>query len=405
MREQLITLACAVGAGLLFLALLLPGPSTPPASRPTSEAEGGAGYRAARQWLTQVHVPVLSLRDPLTTLPSPLSPTGNLLILTLPAAEPYSPAEVRALRDWTAAGNTLLVLAALADAPEWAWGASASAAADVSLLTGLTLEPLPQTPLSHWERSTLVPTRPDVMFEGVSQAIAHSAHPARGWRLLLPHEGFVLTLARARESTQEALWVGVQGRGRIYLSAFSSLFSDRGLTTAGNARLLANLVASTVGEGGSVLFDDLHQGLTDLYDPARFYRDPRLYQSLAVLGLVWLIWVVGGTARLRASPVPSPPGELALVQAGGRMLARVLPPQEAARGLLERFFQRVRAHTPPTGEPSDTPPWQALERHPRLAHQDLQQLRAWHEATMSGHRIPLARLHNLLQHLERQMRA
>ena len=57
--------------------------------------------------------------------------------------------------------------------------------------------------------------------------------------------------------------------------------------------------ASRVARDGVVLFDDLRQGLSASYDPARFYRDSRLYTTIFILLGLWLVWVLGGT-RLRA---------------------------------------------------------------------------------------------------------
>jgi hypothetical protein len=335
-----------------------------------------------------------------------LPAAGNLLIVTVPAAEPFSGEELRALGRWIAAGNTLLVLAALADSPEWASASGAGATADVSLLTGLTLEPAPIRASQDlpWRRSTLIPTRPEGYFEGVEQAVALSDRPAGAWRLRLPHESFVLALGRQRETGEEALWVGAQGRGRIIVSAFASLFSDRALGLSGNARLLANLVGGAVGDRGAVIFDDLHQGLSDIYDPARFYRDPRLHQTLAVVAAVWLAWVLAGApARLRAARwAPEPRGQAELVAVSGRMLARVLPPAVAARGLIDHFLGRVQERL------GTHVPWEALERHPGLALSDIRQLRAWHEASLREppeRRIVLARLHNLIQRIEGKLRS
>jgi hypothetical protein len=81
------------------------------------------------------------------------------------------------------------------------------------------------------------------------------------------------------------------------------------------------------------------------------------------------------------------------------MLARVLPSAEAAHGLLVHFFRHARTRL----GVREAAPWEALAWHPGIAQGDLAQLRAWHEASQEGERIPLARLHNLIQHIERQL--
>jgi hypothetical protein len=157
-----------------------------------------------------------------------------------------------------------------------------------------------------------------------------------------------------------------------------------------------------LGPRGAVIFDDEHQGLTDAYDPARFYGDARLYSTIGVVAAVWLVWVLGGT-RLRV-PLPglAAPREAELVRASGGFLARVLRPAAAARRMLEHFFRRAGARSRQAGA-SPEPPWELLEHHPRVARADYRQLREWYRAAHSSGRVPLTRLHNLLLRIERQL--
>lgn len=406
MRERLITLACALGALGLFLALFVRsagGVSGPAESRPTTADRGGNGYLAAMQWLAGEGIRSRSLRerwDRLAGMPG-LPPRGNLLIVTLPGAIAYRNGELRALQAWVRRGNTLLVLAALADDPDWASGGLRPAPGDLDLLTGLTIEPLPArhaaaVPL---QRAALVPSRPDAYFEGVRQAVALSEHPWQPWRVKVPRDGFVLSLASQKEAGAGGFWVRSAGAGRILVSAFGSLFTARVLGLAGNARLLANIVASTVGPHGVVLFDDAHQGLGDAYDPARFYSDPRLYWTVAVLAAVWLSWVLGST-RLRVPHARTVvPGEADLVRATGGWLARVVSPAAAAQGLVDHFLRRAR----PGGGCASA--WEALEQDPRIARADLKQLKTWDQAARAGGRVPLERLHHLILRIEQQLGA
>jgi hypothetical protein len=220
----------------------------------------------------------------------------------------------------------------------------------------------------------------------------------------IPRNGFVLSLAHQRENTAEVLWVRTQGAGTIIVSGFGSLFSNRALGLADNARLLANIVANTVSPTGAVLFDDEHQGLTSAYDPARFYRDPRLYATLGVLGVLWFTWVLGGTRLRLRETRRSAPREVELVRATGAFLARVLRPATAARRMFEHFFLRLRALTRRGGE-DGSPPWEWLEQHPRLAPEDVLQLKEWYAGAYSDQRVPLARLHNLIISTERRLAA
>src|ERR1700739_2574895 len=126
MKERLITLACALGALLLFLTLFVQvGESgRPEATAPTSVERGANGLAAARSWLAAEHVPTRAVRGRFDAALAAAEQTlsGNLLIVSLPVATPFRAEELRSLDEWLQAGNTLLLLAALADRPDWAVG-------------------------------------------------------------------------------------------------------------------------------------------------------------------------------------------------------------------------------------------------------------------------------------------
>lgn len=426
MRERLVTLALALAALLVFLALFVhvAGPAGEEESLPTSVDRGDDGLRGALSWLSEEGVRTRALRQRFTSVAqmSDLPARGNLLILTLPAAVPFHSDEARALDDWLRRGNTLLVLAALADRPLWARERGVLDS-DLHLTTGLEIaaEPAsrgaargkrtaPQTPVqliaapSKPQRATLTPSRPQRYLEGVAELAGFSDLPPPRLGLKLPRGDFPLCLAHVGTSGDCGLWLLEDDAGSILLSGFGSLLSNRSLGEAGNARFLANLVSASLGARGVVLFDDEHQGLSDTYDPDKFYRDRRLYQTLAILAAVWLVWVVGGT-RLAPPAVPPPAqGEADLVRTTGAFLARVLRPAAAARRMYEHFFQRLRRTLrEPTLDPS--PYWEWLENNPRLRRADVAQLRSWYSDAYSDRRVPLTRLHNLIVHTEKQITA
>jgi hypothetical protein len=288
--------------------------------------------------------------------------------------------------------------------PERATGPAARKPAPAEQLTRIARV---STGLTRPQRSSLVPNRPHPYFTGVGQAVAFSDYGPFGNTVTTPRDGFALSLAHEDGSGQDAFWVRADGEGTIIVSAFGSLFSNRALGVADNARLLANLVAASVSPQGAVVFDDEHQGLTATYDPASFYRDHRLYGTLAVIAAVWLIWVLGGT-QLQASAVrASAPREVELVRTTGLFLARVLSPAAAAHRLLELFLQRLGdtvVRSPAPGEPpSQQQLWGWLENNSRLRRADVQQLREWHTAALERRRVRLGRLHNLILRIERQL--
>lgn len=433
MKERLITLACALGALALFLTLFVQVGATarPEVTAPTTAERGANGLAAASAWLAAEHVPTRAVRGRFDSSLGATEQTlnGNLLIVSLPVATPFRAEELRALDEWLNAGNTLLVLAALADRPDWAVGRQALES-DLFDVTGLSLEPpraadaatargAPDrlaergavTPgyrrLATPERRTLVPNRAHAYLDGVSKAVAMSDY-AR-WRppgsaVTVPRDGFMLCLAQQRETGAPALWVRRHGGGTVIVSAFGTVFSNRTLGLEDNARLLANIVSASLLAGGTVLFDDEHQGLSAAYDPDKFYRDPRLYASLGVLVALWLTWVLGGTRlRLPVSRLAAP-REAQLVRATGLFLARALSAPAAAQQMFGHFFRRLRAYAPRTAD-AGGPPWELLEHHPRIARADLEQLRAWYAAAHCADRVPLTRLHNLMIRIERQLNA
>jgi hypothetical protein len=422
-RERFITLLCALGALALFFTMFMHqdqhGIGGREVPRPTTEERGGNGYHAAMEWLDAEHIRAVSLRDRFDKLPQSksLAATGNVLIVTLPATAVFKTEEFRPLDHWVRQGNTLLVLAALSDNPDWAFSFGGLTSGDLNLLTGLEFEttrsrdrrirkgaePAPRDrdnrdagsqltaaarQLPQPRRETLVPNRDHAYFSGVHQAIALTDYESQPWTVKVPYEGFVLALGHQRETGEGVFWTRPLGNGRIIVSGLGTLFTNRALGLADNARLLSNIIATNLGSQGTVLFDDVHQGLGANYDPAKFYRDPRLHATVGIVALLWLSWVLGAT-KLRVPMTRAPvPREAELVRATGGFLARVLTPAAAARRMFDHFLRRW--------------PWEFLERQPRIAAADLTQLKLWHSQLGSA-RIPLTRLHNLLVRINRQL--
>ncbi len=435
MRERLITLALALCALAAFYMLLAPKPAPRDTvtERPTSEESREDGYLAAHRWLQSTGMRVVSLRDRYDALAdasqeeaSPLSPTGNLLVVTLPYYHDARYRELQVLREWIEAGNTLLVLAALGDTPAWSASPALNPLPQLYQLADFTAESLswpeeeeeaetfqvfdepPQVVgqrLPEPLRMTLAPSGAHPLFAGVRRLAAETEYPADDWYPRLPVDSFVLTLAHEVDSPGEAFWLSHLGAGTVMVSAYASVFTNQLLGEQDNARLFANIVAQSVRPGGAVIFDDLHQGLSRLLHPEAFYSDGRLHATLWLLLALWLIWVLGGTRLrvLRAPPLP--PGEAALVRATGGFLARALRPLEAARRMFELFFNDLRRRL---GEPQNgTPLWGWLERRPQLAAADLAALRQQYERINGKahglRRVDLKRLHTLILRIQEQV--
>lgn len=440
-----MTLVCALGALALFLAMFLRGSDVGNrrgnVPSPTSEERRGNGYHGAMIWLDEARVRTVSVRERfdqwVATHPG-VAPGGNLLIVTLPVETPFRTEELRPLESWVRAGNTLLVMAALDDQPDWAFSLGRPVAGDLSLLTGLEIEGARpaggvgransatggrasanaqgasaegRTSAEVGERIAataqafaqprkveLVPNGAHEYFSGVGAAVALSDYPAQTWVVKVPYDGFMLELAHERVTGQGALWTRTLGAGRIMVSGLGSLFTNRALGLADNAKLLANIVGLTVGPKGAVLFDDLHQGLSAAYDPAKLYSDSRLYATLGILVAVWLCWVLGSTQLRLPGTRASVPREAELVQVTGRFLARVLPVDAGAMGLFEHFFRRL-------GRDKDAPPWDLLEARSAVAAAEIRQLQRWYADARAARAVPLMDLHNLIVKIDRQWAA
>jgi hypothetical protein len=452
MRERLVSLLLALAALATFYALWLQphAPFDPDAdvARPTTAERLGNGYAALYEWLQRSGVRTRSLRERYTALKElDLPARGNLLVLTLPAVEVFRNEEFAALDQWVRRGNTLFIVAALLDQPGWGAGRQSGAVAEIESLVGLEFESaedrderLDPTPLAQRVREdderearreageadaddeeapqddgesaleepediALVATGPHALLRGVSTLELDTDYVAGEFSLRIPYDSFVLTLARTAKG-EGALFEQRLGEGSILVSSGGSLFTNRALGNADNATLFANIVSFRVAGEGVVLFDDLRQGLSASYDPARFYRDPRLYQTVFVLLGLWLVWVVGST-RLRAPPlVEHDPSEADLVRHAGGLIARTVAPHHTALRLFDHFFTRVsRAVRGATGaaQAERGELWQWLERQATILPQELDQLKDWYAAANSERKVPLAPLQNLLDSLGKRL--
>lgn len=460
MRERLISLVLALGAFAAFYGLWLQPHAAfddDDVARPTTNERKGNGYAALSEWLDDSGVRTRSLRERYTALKElDIAPRGNLLVLSLPAVDVFRHEEYGALDQWVRKGNTLLIVAALLDQPGWGARRASGAVAEIESLTGLEFETaesraqrLDDKPLADRVRETdereareeageedmepsdedevlamddevpaidddalevpesiqLTSTGPHALLRDVKTLHLDTDYRGGDWSLRIPYDSFVLTLARDPRG-EGALFEQRLGQGYILLSAGGSLFTNRALGESDNARLFANIVSARVATNGVVLFDDLRQGLSASYNPARFYRDPRLYKTLFILVGLWLVWVVGST-RLRAPVlVQHDPSEADLVRHSGGLIARTVAPHYTARRLFDGFFSGVaREVRGATGSvnPERGELWQWLERHGAILPQELDQLKTWYAEAHAERKVPLVPLQNLLDTLSQRL--
>ncbi len=447
MRERAITFLLALGALAAFYGIWF-RPASLDAdralARPTTAERRGNGYAGLFDWLSRSGIETRSFRDRYTALSGIQAPQrGNLLILALPGVEVFRNEEFSALDRWIRGGNTLLINAALLDQPGWAAGRAPGTVVEIESLTAIEFEtrearearldpkPLAQqvreadarsaardadgefaadVPVEELQRNLEVPekigltvTGPHPLLAGVQSLTLETDYTTEDWSLRIPYDNFVLTLARTA-SGEGAFFEQRVGEGRILLVAGGSLFTNRALGNADNARLMSNIVAASVAPHGLVLFDDLRQGLSANYDPARLYSDPRLYRTaLIVLGL-WFVWVLGST-RLRAPAiVRHDPSEAELVRSTGGLIARTIAPHRTALRMFDQFFARVaRAARDDRNAKERGELWQWLERHAAVRPQELDQIKTWYADAHAERKLPLVPLQNLLDNLGKRL--
>jgi hypothetical protein len=423
MKDRLLTLALALGAFAAFYVLLAPKPSMPQqqVTRPLSIEQGPNGYLGMQRWLDAEKVPVVSFRERYGHLAdaTPGRLTGNLLITTAPHVYPPLASEIQPLRDWIAAGNTLLVVAGLSDTPEWSMGEGLDVlfSQHMRQMTGLTFiqmeakEPQKTQTAEQSAIQTLSRLGEPLRFEstpngehpllaGVKSIVAVSEFPSSSW-MASAERAVVLELASNHESGVPALWLLPHGKGQIIVSAYGSIFTNKVLGEQDNARLLANITRWSLGNHGSVLIDDAHQGLVGFYDPEKFFGDSRLHRSLWWLFALWLVFVLGPRRLRAATSTWNPLDVTSFVRATGGFMARVLQPAAAGQRLFANFFNEIRGRL---GLALDgAPVWEWLHGQSKIPPADLDRMQELHTRTAQRRRIDLAELHNLIARVRAQL--
>lgn len=420
MKERLITLAMALLAlGLSLFLLSPPQPPQPKQSAPTSEDRGKAGLKGAAEWLRRQGVAVASLRNRYDHLPLVAGPSGgNLLIVSLPPDKAVEQNEWATLQAWLEDGNSLLVLGAALWQPDWSnreacfcdvnsflenfgWSLSQH---EIDLeqpqpgsdrksfrdkIAAMQAEIQAQLPVED----RLLPVAGQPLADGITQLSTRVVpHQLRtSWSLETEHAGNIaMNLLLRSDGQGVALWQLNAGAGQIFLSLAPDLFSNERMALADNARMLANLVNQALAGDGKVIFDDYHFGLSELYDPERFFSDSRLHQTLAWLGLMWLLYVAGHSNRL--APVRPRLLKLSmrdLVDVTAGFFARRIPDSAVAEELLRQLLLDIRLAR---RLPDDDHAWHWLEQHPQIPRIELTALRR-------GQRIPLTRLTEIIRQI------
>jgi len=436
MNDRLFTLLCAVGAFALFYAFFIgdagrDDENAP--SRPLSTESRPNGYRGLADWLAAGDIRTESLRHRYDWLPSAangLPRTGNVLIVSLPTARDVRNRETSDLTDWVRQGNTLVIVAGLFDTPEWGveGGDILGDLKRMTLLDFKVYEPEDKnddsgdsdgpgesdgsaSPASEAaanlarllspKAERMSPRGAHPLTAGVEAVSALSEYWSYKFTVSSPDEGAVLELMDDVGTGLPALWAGPLGSGTIVISAYGSIFTNKLLGHADNARLMSNLIAWRLAPQGVVLFDDMHQGASSFYDPEAFFDDSRLHATFWWIIGLWFVWAVLATKLRVVQPALGPLREVGFIRAIGNFFARTVPVVAVGERLCAHLFNDIRQRLgwPQNGEPV----WDWLRSLTAVPASEVMALERMHSRLAAGHKVDLSRLQNLILSVRKQV--
>jgi len=417
MRDRLVTLLGALLALAIVYALFFQRPGEKPVTKPLSTEAGRNGYLALWNWLEREHVRVVSLRNRYSTLheDKSLAGSGNVLIVTMPFRTPLRDSEVVPLQSWLLSGNTVVLLAALDDSPEWLPIADrGDFRNDLAALTGMrfttqreeaaaaarrdganrapSIARFAPPPIAARTAIAIEPAVEHPLLAGVDTLHGYSDDPSEIWWPRPDASRLVLRLATESSSGNDALWERPYGSGEIIVAASASLLANRNIGEGGARELVRNILRYRLGDRGAVIFDDMHHGLSSLYDASALLRDARLRSTIWFVLAAWLVYVLGASNRLAPPRMPrSVPKQGDFVAAAGGFMARRLDRGAAGRLLLDEWLDEVRRAR---GLPRGTSLWPELESTPTLARGVYEELHEYDRTLARGGAVDLVRLHN-----------
>lgn len=417
MKDRLITFGGATLALIMVIGMFAPAPDSEEKKSVAASSDRGInGYFAARDWLQQTAVPTLALRNRYTTLSElDTSKNGNLLIVPYPQVLPIRSNEIEALKQWLEQGNQVLLAFTDQDYDIelddfelfWSLGLEvdftdheadheqAQAASQPEDLPDLIKQKANQSEIERPVFQFLAdhPVLRDVSTLHIGEETDIYDKHRLSWA---DQAGVPITLIQDQGSQQPALLAAAGYGGRLWILRYGEVLNNNLISKADNARLFRNIIQLSVGQGGSVIFDDMHQGDSSLYNPEAFFKDSRLHISILFLLALWMLWLLGYNNRIRPPDERLKiPTQADFVRAIGHFYGRRLLNRDAADGLFKIFFNDIRRRYrhPSNGEPC----WVLLEPHrsPRIDPDHLRQIKKLHHDSQQGLKIDLNKLHNL----------
>ncbi|MDH5648160.1 MAG: DUF4350 domain-containing protein [Gammaproteobacteria bacterium] len=438
MKDRLIALGGALFALYVVILILVPGSPVDDSGQsvPTSIDDGNYGLLGLYKWLENAGIPVYRLRRRYSYLGEneQIPPNGNMMIMVLPQSTPAQENELDQLEEWVRAGNNLLVLVEKSDASVMRLRRY-SDSNKVLRRFGFSLDAL----LQEEEEDQSEEGKPaegspadrnnqdrrrEVSLREVDKVITVQLLPGASFPLLkgvktvsvdsslyfdaqwqLEPEAIYrssLSLLKEQESGETALWEIRHADSRVWISRYAHMFGNAQLGRSGNARLAANMVMSSLTGKGVVIFDDMHQGYSELYDPKAFFGDSRLHNTIWFILAFWLFYVVGYSNRL-APPIREIERHRAIdyIHAVANLFARRLGSDATAKLLFSHFFDAIRMQysLPTNGKPV----WDILETRARVEKKDVGRLKICYEQLGSKNKQDLTKLTNLMQKIRSKL--
>ncbi|MGW8246508.1 MAG: DUF4350 domain-containing protein [Acidiferrobacterales bacterium] len=421
MKDRVISLLGALAALYIFVAIFIHPQASDfiEQSRATSEDQGAIGLNSLYTWLKESGVPVYRLQRRYGELGhlNGLAASGNLLVVTLPQLKPVRDQELDQLRTWVALGNNLLVVAASSDSQllnmnlpyqyntnkflrEFGFSLHFVPLSKEEIKKNRSLENLGDLAenQANEREINLVPVGKNALTKGVNHVLVktHRYFAPVFTLTSAPLNRASLVLLKGKKKSDPAFWEIRYRHSRIWVSRFAFLFSNSQLAKADNARLIANLVNASLSGKGRVIFDDMHQGSTKLYDEHAFFHDSRLHNTVWFVFAFWLLYIIGHTNRIAPVPRPESNAKVAdFVHAMANLFARRLNQVASARLLFSHFFDwiRLKYSLPTNGQPV----WQLLERTERIDKTDVAILKRYFSDVEKNRKVNLVKLVNRMQ--------
>jgi len=472
MRDHGMTLLGGLLSLLILIALMQPDKPSIPLSKPHTMDHGNHGLFAMKRWLDENQVNTYSLRRRYQYLGKieELTENGNLMISTLPFIYGANVNEIKYLKNWIEKGNSIVLMNAMVDSPKWLSNGSDAESSVNDLLKELgyqyvcndddtttdsnvektsqsslnirekfrqaqkTIVGLKEIPIDLYPQSNhpvmadvfriesrYVPSMIDLScrFESLQSRFIQPLLEIKPDTLkddnvidknIIPQGDKFRSSRRATQLNfnSTVMWQVRIGDGMGWVFSFSDIFSHRTLAKADNNQLLLNMINLSVKSYGTVIFDDLHQGLSDLYDPDAFFSDDRLHNTLWFLGAFWLLYLLGHINRLtkpkNAQPIIS---STQFIQATAGYYARRLSSQTVAKNLIRYFFNDIslqKSGKNDTTQSNSELAWIRIENCSAIPEEDIAELKNSINCLDNNHKIDLIRLHQLLIHLKKALK-